>query len=70
VRHISLLFLIFGVAWMAYAIRGILRRRIRTYPRGARGTTFEGREAIRQGFVELLVGLAVSAVALVLYLSS
>lgn len=69
-RHLSLLFLIFGVAWMAYAIRGILRRRIRTYPRGARGTILEGREAIRQGFVELLIGLAAFAVALVLYLSS
>ncbi len=52
---------------MIYAIRGIVRKKITTYPRGGRRTTYIGRDAVRQGLFELLLGFTFSAVGLVLY---
>lgn len=66
-RHISLIFGIFGVAWMLYAINGILRREITTQPRGRPGKTYTARAAVWQGLVELMFGFAFAAVAFVLH---
>lgn len=67
-HNVSLLFFVFGVAWMAYAIKGILRRKITTYPRGVVGSTYEGKAAVLQGLVEFLIGFLFFAIGLALYL--
>jgi hypothetical protein len=69
-RNVAVFFALLGLAWMAYAIRGIIRKEITTYPKGGRGCTYYGRAAVWQGLFELLLGLVVLAIALVLYLSS
>ena len=66
-KNLSLFFMLFGFSWMLYAIRGIVRKEITTYPRGRTGSTYVGEDAVRRGFLELIFGFTFAAVGFTLF---
>jgi len=58
-RAASLFFLCFGLFWLLSGVRAVVTRQAVSKPKAGRATQLLGRDTVRHGVVDILIGVAV-----------